>query len=143
MLAEQHDAIFLTVTGVVGAVTVVRAVGERKLGDGLSTRIAVGENLIKVAYWRLMREGIARVSSIEDGQRLSGLPIDAAAELEAAVVGRDCLGLLVDPATGDLLITFTGDAQLRAFRFRSLFEDWEVRLPDGEAYWSNMVDLQR
>lgn len=70
MLAEQFNAVLSGITGPVRSVTGSRPGGEPDIGDGLSTRLTVGE-------------------------------------------------------------------------VRQLFEDWEVTMPDGEAYWSNLVSLHR
>lgn len=147
MLAHIYNADFAAIKGTVDIPVAQGPAGMRDGHDGdcdcgLSATMIIGDGTwISMAYWRLIGGGRTLVNSIEHGQARGLPPIDALAELARATSGRTCTRVTVDPVTGDLVIALTGDIVVHAFRFRSLFEDWEVRLPDGEAYWSNMVTL--
>jgi len=95
-----------------------------------------GGSYLHLGYWRLVVEGRAILSWLDHGDWY-GRKFDAGAQLHPEVLGRQCLGITVDPTTGDLLVRLDGDRILVGFRLTQGFEDWEVKLPDGEAFWSN------
>ncbi|QQR40393.1 type 1 periplasmic-binding domain-containing protein [Devosia rhizoryzae] len=95
--------------------------------------------LFKFYYWRLIVGGESAVTSFDHLSRLGGPPIDAIAQLTAALEGQHCLRAELDLTRGDIALLLGNGTRLEALRIRTLFEDWEVEGPDSSLYWSNMI----
>jgi hypothetical protein len=93
----------------------------------------------KAAYWRVVANGRARLSSFDHEQKY-GLPapIDAKNGLREILRGRTCVEARLDGRTGDLSFGFDGDVSLQVFNFTG-YEIWEIRFPDGTEELSNYV----
>jgi hypothetical protein len=93
--------------------------------------------LLSAAYWRVVENGQAGVSSF-DHQQKYGLPapIDAISALQQKLNERHVVEAQIVNETGDLLFRFTGNISLQVFNFTG-YEIWEMRFPYGAVEYSN------
>jgi hypothetical protein len=90
-------------------------------------------------YWRLIKNGRARLSSFDHAQ-IYGLPAPINAVFELAKVLRDkvVVNVCLDGQTGDLLFDFSDRIHLQVLNFTG-YEVWEMRFRDGTREFSNHV----
>ena len=89
------------------------------------------------AYWRLIHDGRAVLSSFDHKKRY-GLPapIDAKEQIARLLARRICQNVQFDRVTADLILVFDGTTKLQVFNFTA-FEMWALRFPDGTGEYSN------
>ena len=94
---------------------------------------------LRADYWRLIKDGKARLSNFDHAQKY-GLPAPINAALELAKELRDKLVLKARPdvQTGDLLFDFSDRIHLQVLNFTG-YEVWEMRFRDGAIKYSNYV----
>jgi hypothetical protein len=92
---------------------------------------------VRAAYWRVITDGRAHLSSFDHGQQY-GLPaaINARDVLRKTLNDRTCLGARLDTETGDLSFEFDEHTKLQVFNFTG-YEIWEIAYPDGTIEYSN------
>jgi hypothetical protein len=92
---------------------------------------------LKAAYWRLIQNGRALLSSF-DHQKKYGLPtpIDAKEQMSGLLKGRICHDVQFDSATADLTLVFGEATKLQVFNFTG-YEIWKIQFPDGTGEYSN------
>jgi hypothetical protein len=97
--------------------------------------------LLNAAYWRLIQDGIAQLSSF-DHQQKYGLPtpIDAKTRIITFLDGKLCREVIFDGETGDLILIFNESTKLQVLNFTG-YEIWTIRFPDGTAEYSNYALL--
>lgn len=95
--------------------------------------------VLAAAYWRLIKDGKAIISSF-DHQQKYGLPapIDAIRELQNGLNNSDFIDIRLDGETGDLMIRFAGEQKLQVFNFTG-YEIWDIVFPNGNTEYSNYV----
>jgi hypothetical protein len=89
------------------------------------------------AYWRVIKNGRASISSFDHGQQY-GLPapIDAVEFLAKELQGQLVTDARHDEETGDLLFWFTNNVKWQIFNVTG-YEIWEIGFPDGTGEYSN------
>ena len=92
-----------------------------------------------IGYWRLFNNGRAIRTSFDHGASRGAVRLDAVSQVSNAIIGRMCLRIELDARSNDLIFRFEGEVALVAFSLRSIFEDWELSLPNGDTYWSNQL----
>jgi hypothetical protein len=92
---------------------------------------------LRATYWRLLINNRVAFSSFDHDQKY-GLPapIDAKADLQRALSGKECRSARMDEETGDLVFEFETDLRLQVFCFSS-YEVWHISFPDGTGEYSN------
>jgi hypothetical protein len=93
--------------------------------------------LLEAAYWRIIKDGKASISSFDHGQQY-GLPapIDAIDQLRTLLEGKHLQSTNLEGETGDLTFFFEGPIKLQIFNFTG-YEIWEMRFPNGTVEYSN------
>ena len=91
---------------------------------------------IRADYWRIVRDGKARMSSFDHQQRY-GLPapIDAFAQIAEALDGKTLREAMWDNRTGDIVLSFEPNVELQVFAFTG-YEDWEIHFSNGTGEYS-------
>ncbi len=92
---------------------------------------------LRAAYWRLITNGRANLSSFDHEQKY-GLPvtIDAKDVLRRTLDDRVCVDAQMDTDTADLSFVFDRHIRLQVFNFTG-YEIWEIAFPDGSKEYSN------
>jgi len=92
---------------------------------------------LRADYWRLARDGKAKISSF-DHQQQYGLPapLDAIKELQHELQNKIVSDAHLDKETGDLLFQFSGNVKVQIFNLTG-YEVWEIQFPDGTGELSN------
>jgi hypothetical protein len=83
--------------------------------------------------WRLINEDRIVVTSEDHGHRF-GLanPVDAASILMSAMDGRRVEAGVISECSGDLIIEFSGSAQLQLLQLSAGYESWRLIVGDSE-----------
>jgi len=93
--------------------------------------------ILRFAYWRLIRDGRAVLSSF-DHQKQYGLPapIEAKEQISSLLTGKICQNVHFDSETADITLIFDETTKLQVFNFTA-FEIWTLQFPDGTGEYSN------
>jgi hypothetical protein len=91
---------------------------------------------MRADYWRIIRDGKARMSSF-DHQQKYGLPVavDAFAEIAEALDGKTLREATWDNRTGDIALSFEPNVELQVFAFTG-YEAWEIHFGNGIGEYS-------
>jgi hypothetical protein len=108
------------------------------LDDGSVLVAFCNGTILRVDYWRLIKEGRASVSSFDHKQKY-GLPspIDTIDFLENELQGQFVAGAQLEKETGDLLFDFTNGIRLQAFNFTG-YEVWDISFRTGQENFQTM-----
>lgn len=107
--------------------------------DPSVTLLFSGGASLRAEYWRLLRNGLAVLSSFDHNQDYGlGHPVDARADLRKALDGHQVIEARLDKQTGDLLFAFSGRSHLQVFNLTG-YQIWEMKFADGFVDWSNFV----
>lgn len=92
---------------------------------------------LRAAYWRIIKNGRASVSSFDHNQKY-GLPapIDAIEHLTNELRERVILGARHEKSTGDLWFKFDNEIDVQILNFTG-YEIWQISFPDGTGEYSN------
>jgi len=107
-------------------------------GASIALKFCDGSAL-RADYWRLIKDGKARLSSFDHAQKY-GLPapINAVRELAKELHDKLVLKACLDCQTGDLLFDFSGRIHLQVLNFTG-YEVWEMSFREGTREFSNYV----
>lgn len=94
---------------------------------------------LRADYWRLARDGKAKISSF-DHQQQYGLPapLDAITELQHELQNKIVSDANLDKETGDIFFQFTESVKVQIFNLTG-YEVWEIQFPDGTTEFSNFI----
>jgi hypothetical protein len=92
-----------------------------------------GVSVATESPWRLINEGRIVVTSEDDGHQF-GLPqpVDAASNVREALRGRTVEAAAICESSGDLIITFSEQAQLQVLQMSGEYESWRLSHVGGE-----------
>lgn len=106
--------------------------------DGCDLVIKFSEgSQLQCSYWRLIKNGVHRLSSFDDKQQY-GLPspINAIEELKTELRDKVVSQVLFDKETGDIIFNFSSDLKLQALNFTG-YEVWTITFSDRTGEYSN------
>jgi hypothetical protein len=107
-------------------------------GAAIALKFADGSRL-RADYWRLIKDGKARLSSFDHAQKYGlAAPINAVLELAKQLHDKRVLKACLDRQTGDLLFDFSDRIHLQVLNFTG-YEVWEMSFPSGAREFSNYV----
>jgi hypothetical protein len=109
--------------------------------EGQASTVAkfADDTTLRATYWRLIRNGIAELSSFDHKQKY-GLqaPINAPEKLSNPLSEEICLSVRFDKETADIVLTFAPATKLQIFSLTG-YEDWHIQFPDNTAEYSNFA----
>jgi len=96
-------------------------------------RFAGGGSIRADTVWRLIVDGVARITSQDHGQHFGrSTPVDAADAVNRALSKVQVRRASIVHDTGDLIVEFEDGARLEVLTTSSGYESWSLFSPSGE-----------